>query len=225
MIDVQVGDLSSKCAAHGKRLAEQLDRIKFLQALLLQRYRVTLRRRARAGDAAGSVGDALRCAPCAGEARHDDGRETQSCRRDARGGDVDSRSVLAAAPFSAPLWVRCSAVCATCDTTKMHCVLSVRRGVDFRYNCRLQLQTERQAKLEWAKEREHAHVSDLPELLLACTVERTEPYASSTRARARDCASAAHSCARRCDILRLCVPTACTAAGGTGASDQMCHVL
>jgi hypothetical protein len=161
VIDVQVGDLSSKCAAHGKRLAEQLDRIKFLQALLLQRYRVTLRRRARAGDAAGSVGDALRCAPCAGEARHDDGRETQSCRRDARGGDVDSRSVLAAAPFSAPLWVRCSAVCATCDTTKMHCVLSVRRGVDFRYNCRLQLQTERQAKLEWAKERDHAHVSQL----------------------------------------------------------------
>ena len=55
MIDVQVGDLSSKCAAHGKRLAEQLDRIKFLQALLLQRCRVTLGRRACAGDAAGSV--------------------------------------------------------------------------------------------------------------------------------------------------------------------------
>jgi hypothetical protein len=46
VIDVQVGDLSSKCAAHGKRLAEQLDRIKFLQALLLQRCRVTLGRRA-----------------------------------------------------------------------------------------------------------------------------------------------------------------------------------
>jgi hypothetical protein len=38
---------------------------------------------------------------------------------------------------------------------------AIRRGLDFRYNCRLQLQTERQAKLEWAKERDHAHVSQL----------------------------------------------------------------
>ena len=65
--------------------------------------------------------------------------------------------------------------------------------------------------------------------LLACTVERAEPYASSTlkrmRARAHDCACAAHASARRCGILRLCASTACTAAGGTGASDQRAHVL
>ena len=102
------------------------------------------------------LSDALRCAPVQEklDTTADEKRRAVDEMHEA-GMSMADLYLLAAAPLCA----RRLSAHVTQRTVQPQC--AIRRGLDFRYNCRLQLQTERQAKLEWAKERDHAHVSQL----------------------------------------------------------------